>query len=230
MRPSRGRFGRWIGILSLLALVAAPAPAAASTFSWYLSGAPDSNQSCWQQGSPSPAPSGVATPATASTTCPSIALSSHTVGGTGAVGGGIGGDIPKPPGDYCNYYRTGHTFNPDSTDQSGLTGVAPALTPLSTYQMGDGTGNVCQSTGAEWGQGVVANNVAATDETCYTVCGVHHYASFNGSAINNRPWDAWFGDPALVVTSSASVQTFTTQGYSLGWGYVCPELRDTMSR
>jgi hypothetical protein len=216
----------------LLVLVAVPAPAAASTFSWYGSGATDSNQSCWQQGSPSPAPSRVATPATVSTVCPSIALTDpgHTVGGTGAVGGGVGGDIPLSPGDYCNYYRTGHPFAADPTDQSGLTGFGPALTPLSDYQRGDQTGNVCQSTGAEWGQGVVANNVAANNETCYAVCGVHHYASFNSSAINNRPWDAWFGDPALVVTSSASVQTFTTQGYSLGWGYLCPELRDTTSR
>jgi hypothetical protein len=232
-------------LVGLLVVLTMPAPAAAAptaaSFSWYASGLPDSNLSCWQQGSRSPAPSGVATPATAATTCPSIALSSHTVGGTGAVGGGIGGDLPLSPGDYCNYYRTGHTFQPDSTDQSGLTGFDPALTPRSAYQMGDALGNVCQSTGAEWGQGVIASNVAANNETCYAFCGVHHYASFNtyppppqtqprtSPPINNRPWDAWFADPSLVVSSSVNVNAFTAQGYASGWGYVCPELRDSTS-
>jgi hypothetical protein len=183
----------------------------------------------------------VDTPATASTTCQAIDLFHHTVGGSGAVGGGIGRDLPLLPGDYCNYYRTGSTFDRDSTDQSALTGFAPA-SPLSDHQMGDGSGNVCQSTGAEWGGGVVANNVAAdSNDTCSAFCGVHHYASFNTyppppqiqpltkPPINNRPWDAWFGDPALVVSTSVNVNSFSTPGFASGWGYVCPELRDTTS-
>jgi hypothetical protein len=231
-------------VTTMLVFVAAPAGRAASSFSWYASGAPNSNQSCWQQGVASPAPSGVATPATASTACSAIDLShnNHTVGGPGAVGGGIGADLDiTQAGDYCNYYRIGDDLRPDPYDHSGLTGFAPALSPLQYYQMGDGTrngnANVCQSTGAEWGQGLVANNVAATNDTCGNFCGIHHYASFNGTipdsgaAINNRPWDAWFGDPSLVVSTEVNVNTFTVHKRTVGsgWGFVCPQLRDTTS-
>jgi len=230
-----------IGLVAMLVFVAAPAARAASSFSWYGSGSPNSNQSCWQRGVPSPAPSGVATPSTASTTCPSIDLSHHTVGGPGAVGGGIGADLDiTQAGDYCNYYRIGDDLRRDPYDHSGLTGFSPALSPRRSYQRGDGTqngnANVCQSTGAEWGQGLVANNVAATNETCGNFCGIHHYASFNGTipngaAINNRPWDAWFGDPSLVVSTEVNVKTFAvhTGTVGSGWGFVCPQLRDTTS-
>jgi hypothetical protein len=96
---------------------------------------------------------------------------------------------------------------------------------------------VCQSTGAEWGQGLVANNVAATNDTCGNFCGIHHYASFNGTiskdgaAMNNRPWDAWFGDPSLVVSTEVNVKTFTVHKRTVGsgLGFVCPQLRDTTS-
>jgi hypothetical protein len=228
-------------VATMLVFVAAPIARGASSFSWYGSGSPNSNQSCWQQGVPSPAPSGVATPSTASTTCPSIDLAHHTVGGPGAVGGGIGADLDiTQAGDYCNYYRIGDDLQRDPYDHSGLTGFSPALSPRRSYQRGDGTrngnANVCQSTGAEWGQGLVANNVAATNETCGNFCGIHHYASFNGTipngaAINNRPWDAWFGDPSLVVSTEVNVKTFAvhTGTVGSGWGFVCPQLRDTTS-
>jgi hypothetical protein len=79
--------------------------------------------------------------------------------------------------------------------------------------------------------------VAATNETCGNFCGIHHYASFNGTipdngaAINNRPWDAWFGDPSLVVSTEVNVNTFAVHKRTVGsgWGFVCPQLRDPTS-
>jgi hypothetical protein len=213
-------------VTACILLAPAAAVGAVSTFTWYASGSANSNLSCWQRGSPSPAPSGVATPAIASTTCASIALPSHTVGGTGTSGGGIGSDIPLAPGDYCNYYKIGDTLGPDPTDESSWTGFAPTLLPLQSYQMGDRVGDVCQSTGAEWGLAVATN---VPGNACSMYCGVHHYASFNAPSINNRPWDAWFGDPSLVVATSVDVHAWTTHAPANGWGYVCPVLQDTTS-
>jgi len=93
--------------------------------------------------------------------------------------------------------------------------------------MGDGFGNVCQSDGATWGHGVTTD-VAAN--TCFDFCGLHHYASFNASSIDNRPWDAWFGDPSLVVSTSVNVHAYSAPDYSEGWGHLCPVLRDVKSR
>lgn len=198
----------------------------ARSFSWYFSGAENSNASCWQEGSPSPAPSGVATPAVPSMGCHTIDLPTHTVGGRGAVGGGVGADLPLPPGDYCNYYRIGDDLGPDPNNESGWTGFAPTLGPLSSYQMGDGVGNVCQATGDKWGHAVSTN---VPGNSCFDFCGVHHYASVNSSLIENRPWDAWFGDPSLVVSTEVNLHALTAQKPSSAWGYLCPVLEDTTS-
>jgi hypothetical protein len=57
---------------------------------------------------------------------------------------------------------------------------------------------------------------------------MHHYASFTGQHSGNLPWSGVFGEPSLVISAEADVQTFTHSGSSYGgWGYVCPVLEDT---
>jgi hypothetical protein len=126
-----------------------------------------------------------------------------------------------PSGDYCNDY-TGATFNQAiGTDESGLTGYAPP-TPYSSYQYGDGYGNVCQANDYMWGNEV---RHTAPNNNCWYTCGMQHYVSFQSSDI--RPW-AGYQFPSLQIRSTFKPHTFTTSGSPAGgWGYVCPVMQDT---
>jgi hypothetical protein len=118
-------------------------------------------------------------------------------------------------------------LNPDSTNESFFTGFAPALSPLSQYQVGDGGGgNVCQTDGSTWGTAFTTTVPESACNTQPLPCGVHHYASlYSQGVLNSRPWNRWFGDPSLVVSTSVQAQRLVGSGYA--WGYICPIFKDT---
>jgi hypothetical protein len=140
----------------------------------------------------------------------------------------VGADIGRTQGDWCQAYGIADVLNPDSTSESKLTGFAPALSPLSQYQVGDGGGgNVCQADGTTWGHAVTTTVPGSSCNSHPWPCGVQHYASVYSAQNNSRPWNLWFGDPSLVV--STNIELHRLEGAGWAWGYVCPILRDTTS-
>jgi hypothetical protein len=192
---------------------------ATSSFYWYGSG----GSTCWQTGQLGSPSEG----------CDSVGAGylptpGHHAGGLEhMVEGGISADLGlSSNGDYCNYYGVGDNLTLQiSGNQGGATGYTTPE-PFSSYQEGDANGSVCQANGSHWGQEVrsgVSGNLCGTG-----TCGMHHYASFVNQRSDNLPWSGVFGEPSLVISAEADVQTFTHSGTSYGgWGYVCPVLEDT---
>jgi hypothetical protein len=209
-----------VAMLTIVSLLCATSAAlASSSFYWY----GNNNSTCWQTGR-------LGSP---SEECDSVGAGylptpGHHAGGLEhMVEGGISADVGLSlSGDYCNYYGVGDNLTlQTSANQGGATGYTTPE-PFSSYQEGDANGSVCQASGSHWGQEVrsgVSGNVCGTG-----TCGMHHYASFTGQHSENLPWNSVFGEPSLVISAEADIQTFTHSGSSYGgWGYVCPVLEDT---
>jgi hypothetical protein len=205
-------YSNGIGVATLLVVLLVfgfSSVANASSLYWY----GENNSTCWQSGQPGG--------------------SSFACDGVGAgflpghmVEGGVSADVfnVSSSGDYCNYYRLGDQLTlQDSTNEGPTTGYTPP-TPYGSYQETDGYRNVCQASGANWGQEVRS---AAPGNGCWTTCGMHHYLSFYNQGLNNRPWNSAFGGPTLVVSAEADPQTLSYSAEDAGaWGYVCPVLQD----
>jgi hypothetical protein len=222
---SKGRRSMLLALISLvLCLTVAPAALATSRFSWYGNGS--GGTSCWREGVASPA--GVlSTPATSSEQCLPVELPGHVVGGDNSIGG-VGADIPLTQGDWCNSYRIDDQLGPDSKNEERFTGFSPGLSPVERYQLGDGAGNVCSTDGGTSGQAFTTSVPGSTCTKGQGPCGVQHYASlYSEGTLNSRPWNLWFTEPSLIVSTSVKVQRLTGSGYV--WGYVCPILRDRTS-
>ena len=201
----------FIGLFAMtLALSVTPAARAAS-FYWY----GENDSTCWQAGRLG----------ASSFSCDSVGagyLSSHLLNS-----GGIAGDIEdlSISGDYCSYYELGDTLvDQDSNNEEGSTGYETP-TPYGSYQESDAHQNVCQASGANWGQEVRAS---APGNKCYAVtCGMHHYVSFESQGLNDRPWGSPFYSPSLIISGEANPQIFGTSSKNVGgWGYLCPILED----
>jgi ABC-type phosphate transport system substrate-binding protein len=168
---------------------------------WYYSYRPGNGQDCWQTGQ----------------------LGAESLG-CDAVGPGFfeqghlttteGLELPTS-GDYCIPYGIAKSVTlRDPNNEWPATGFETP-TPYSSYQQWDEHGDVCQGSVTEWGQEIRKSECNAK------TCGMHHYVSLGEQGQSELPWSAPFGNPSLIVSTEADIQTLSPGG-DAAWGYVCP--------
>ncbi len=207
------RHARWSCLITLVFVVisldvASGAQAAEKfTFPYYWYGGGTSN--CWQTGEWG----------STSESCDNVGSGFLEVPGR-LFAGGIGQEVQlSTSGDYCTYSPLTDTLNKkDPNNESGATGEN-VPSPFEDYQEWDGNGNTCQANENRFGQDVRKAQCAAT------TCGMRQYVSFSQQGYKDQPWSKHFGNPALVVSAEADVQTLAGTSPA-GDGYVCPVFQD----
>lgn len=125
-------------------------------------------------------------------------------------------------GDYCIPYGISHVLSLRDPSNEGYATGFETPTPYSSYQQWDEHGDVCQANGTVWGEEVHKS------ECNLKTCGMHHYVSLGEQGETELPWGAPFGNPSLIVSAEADIQTLTSGG-DAAWGYICPLFQATGS-